>query len=103
MNYTTNPREAWNKWLADAAGTRQQITYATVGSFLFVVLYGLRFAKSVQDIAVLAGAMQFVVLSVMVFWFGGKWLEAKGAGGAITQNPDIPSEDPIARLERLEG
>lgn len=90
-------------FVAGLFGTRQQITYATVGAFLAVILYGLRFARSVQDIAVLAGAMQFVVMAVMVFWFGGKWLEAQGPGGSVEQNPEIPPEDPLERLERLEG
>lgn len=97
-----SPAGALMSFVSGLFGTRQQITYGTVGTFLFVILYSLRFVRSVQDAAILVGAMQFVVMAVMVFWFGGKWLEVKGPAGSIEQNPDIPAEDPLARLERLE-
>lgn len=66
-------------------GTRQQLTYAVVGSYVFVLLRGALAAKTSSDYVALMNVAWPGVLLVLGAWMGDRHLERKAANG---QNGD---------------
>lgn len=79
---------AWRKALADLSGTRTQVTYLIVGLFAYITLQGAAKARTTLDFVALLGALTPALMTVLVYHFGGKWLEAKQNGPPIPPPKD---------------
>lgn len=67
----------WRKWWADLSGTRTQVTYLIVGLFVYITLRGVASARTTLDFVALLSAITPALMTVLVYHFGGKWLNAK--------------------------
>lgn len=77
----------WRKWLADLSGTRTQVTYLIVGLFVYIALRGVATARTTVDFVTLLSAVTPALMTILVYHFGGKWLEAKQNGPPAPPTP----------------
>lgn len=67
----------WRKWWADLSGTRTQVTYLIVGLFVYITLQGAARARTTAEFVALLSAITPALMTVLVYHFGGKWLDAR--------------------------
>lgn len=77
----------WRKWWVDLSGTRTQVTYLVVGLFVYITLQGAARARTTSDFVALLGAITPALMTVLVYHFGGKWLDAKQNGPSVPKPP----------------
>ncbi len=101
--------DAWFKAVADLSGTRTVLVWTILYLIGRAALRGIMLAKTPQELVIIINALVPLALVAFGFWFGGKALTANGgvlmSGLAsrlgLDRYNEMPSEDPLARLDRL--
>lgn len=91
---------AFQSFLFGLFGTRQQMAYALVGSYVYILLRAVAAAKTIADYVALLNAAWPAVAIALGAWLGDKVREdrtngvSKGSLGEVQGKPDKPQGGP---------